>query len=74
MNLQLQPRTDLVPWHPHPVCALRDLHTLHPRLTTRSTDMTRSIGGHQPPRQKLSEHHNTRIPGRHTQLKPIQLP
>jgi hypothetical protein len=74
MNLKLKPRMDSVLPHRHPICALCDTHTLHPRLTTRSTDLTKPIGDHQTPSHELSEHHNTRISRGYKQVKPIQRP
>jgi hypothetical protein len=74
MNLQLQPRTDLVLPHPHSICALRDTHTLHPRLSTRSNDLTKLIGGHQLPGHLLSERHKNHISRGYHQPNPIQRP
>jgi hypothetical protein len=74
MNLQLQSRIDSVPPHPNSLCALRDTHTLHPRLSTRSSDLTKLIGGHQLPRHLLSERHKTHISRGYHQPNPIQRP
>jgi len=74
MNLQLKPRSDAMLPHPHPVCALRDMHTLDLRLSSRSGDPTTPNSGHQLPDLERSQRHNTRSPhGRH-QLNPIQRP
>jgi hypothetical protein len=74
MNLQLRPRTDAMLPHPHPVCALRDTHTLDPRLSSRSSDLITPNSGHQLPGRERSERDNTRsFPGPH-QLNPIQRP
>jgi hypothetical protein len=74
MNLRLKPRIDSVLPHPHSICALRDTHTLHPRLSTGSRDPTKLIGGHQPPGHELSERHETSIPRGFHQPKSIQRP
>jgi hypothetical protein len=74
MNLQLKPRTDAVLPHPHSISALRDTHTLHPRLRTGSSDLTKPINAHQLPSHELSERHKTRIPIGCHQPKPIQHP
>ncbi len=74
MNLQLRPRTDATLPHPHPACALRDTHTLDPRLSSRSSDLTTPNRGRQLPGLERSERHNIRsFPG-YYQLKPIQHP
>jgi hypothetical protein len=73
MNLQPKSQIDAVLPHPHPICALCDTHTLHSRLGTRSSDLTRPTSGHRLPRHELSE--RTRPPplatGTHA---PIQRP
>jgi hypothetical protein len=74
MNLQLKSRTDPMLPHPHSICALRDTHTLDPRLRTRSSDLTKSNSGHQLPQFELSEPHKTSIFPRRHQRKPIQRP
>ena len=74
MNLQLKSRIDSVPPHPNSICALRDTHTLHPRLRTRSSDLTRPISRHRLPQFELSERHKTHISPAWHLLKPIQLP
>jgi len=61
MNLQLQPRTDPVLPHPHPICALRDTHTLLPWFRSRSSDLAKPIGGHQLQGLERSERRDTRI-------------
>jgi hypothetical protein len=74
MNLQPQPRTDLVLPHPHSTCALRGTHTLHPRLSSRSSDLTRPISGHRLPQFELSERYKTPTSRDWHPLKPIQRP
>jgi hypothetical protein len=74
MNLQLKPRIDSVLLHPHSTCALRDTHTLHPGLRTRSRDLTkpfRAINSHG---HVFSERHKTHIYRDYYQLKLIQHP
>ena len=74
MNLQLKPRTDAMLPHPQPVCALRDTHTLDPRLSSQSGDLTILNSGHQLTSLERSAHHNNRsFPDRH-QLNSIQRP
>ena len=74
MNLQPQPRMDLVPWHPCPFYAPNDPHGHSPGFTAQSGRGPKLIRRHQLPGQELSEHRNTRPADRHNQLKPIQLP
>jgi Phage integrase, N-terminal SAM-like domain len=49
MNRQLEPRTDAMLPHPHSLCALRHPHTLDPRLSSRSSDLTTPNSGQQLP-------------------------
>lgn len=74
MNLQLKSQIDVVPPHPNPICVLCDMHTLHPRLGTRSSDLTRPISGHRLPQFELSERHKTPTSRGWHPLKPIQRP
>jgi hypothetical protein len=74
MNRQRQPRIDSVLPQPHSLCALRDPHTLDPRLSSRSSDLTAPNNGYQLPALELSERHKTHVSRSHHQLKPIQHP
>jgi hypothetical protein len=76
MNLQLQPRMDLVPWHPCPFYAPSDphgplsrLHSKHSLVVGQSSSVAINSQVKRP-----SEHPNTQPEGPHNQLKPIQLP
>ena len=74
MNRHLQPRIDSVLPQPHSLCALRDPHTLDPRLSSQSGDLTILNSGHQLTSLERSARHNNRsFPDRH-QLNSIQRP
>jgi hypothetical protein len=74
MNLQPQPRTDLVPHHPCLSYAPTDPQGRSSRPTDQSGHGPTLIRRHQLPGQELSEHQNVRPHRCHKQLKPIQLP
>jgi hypothetical protein len=74
MNLHLQPRTNLMPWHHCQSYVPSEPHGPAPSLTPQSYHGHKLIHHHQLPGQELSELQNTRPAGFLKQLKTIQLP
>ena len=74
MNLQPQPRTDLMLSRGYSVCAFSGLNCVRLRLTAPSGNVSKLMHRHQDVTHEHSLHQNLSPTGHHKQLKPIQLP
>jgi hypothetical protein len=74
MNLQPQPRTNLMLTRPYPDCVLSGSYRPYLRLTAPSGNVSKLMHRHQDVTHEHSPHQNLSPTGHHKQLKPIQLP